>query len=295
MPKALEELTIGEISGVDHPAHLAEGWMVLKAAGASPEAMAQVEIVEDLVEAISKAAVIDPEMLRLVGTEVLDDTARATLASLTKATQEATDMPDAIDKASLSPEVLAYVESLETQVTKAAEDAAAAAPEPKDDEATEIAKALDGLPEVLRKAWLQKDADLSEATAVAKAERDIRLDAEYLAKAKGFSNLTVDPKELAPLLRKVAEVDADLFVKVDQILKAADAQVAEADLFGTSGSAAIVEGDGSAQSELDSIAKAAVASGEAADYPTALAKAATDNPDLYAAHRRESIAASKEG
>jgi hypothetical protein len=93
VPTALESLNIGEVSGVDHPAHLEEGWMVLKAAGAAPEAIAKVEIVEALVDAVEKAAAIEPDLLAQVGAEVLDDSARETLAHLlptTKATKEAT-------------------------------------------------------------------------------------------------------------------------------------------------------------------------------------------------------------
>lgn len=41
--KRLDGLRIGEVSGVDHPAHLSEGWLVLKSAtGLSDEEMAEV-------------------------------------------------------------------------------------------------------------------------------------------------------------------------------------------------------------------------------------------------------------
>jgi hypothetical protein len=45
MPKAqrLDDLRLGEVSGVDHPAHLEEGWMVMKAVGDSlPPEVAEV-------------------------------------------------------------------------------------------------------------------------------------------------------------------------------------------------------------------------------------------------------------
>lgn len=265
--------------------------MVLKAAGAAPEAIAKVEIVEALVDAVEKAAGIEPELLAQVGAEVLDDEARATLGHLlptTKATKEAHDMPE-FDKASLSPEARAYVESLESQVAKAATPAA------DDDETTALAKAMDGLPEPLRKHFESQAEELRKARETAETERNTRLDAEYMEKARGFKNLTAKPEDLGPLLRKVAEFDADVFVEVDRLLKAADAQVAEAALFQAAGAPAAVITDGSAHASLDAIAKAAVAAGTAPDYPTALAKAAEENPDLYEAHRRESLNASKEG
>lgn len=291
MPQAtaLEGLNIGEVSGVDHPAHLEEGWMVLKAAGAAPEAMEKVEIVEALVDAVEKAAAIEPDLLAQVGAEVLDDSARETLAHLlptTKATKEAPDMPD-FDKSTLDEATLAYVESLESQVAKAADST-------PDDEATELAKALDGLPEPLRKAFEKQQADLAEATRVAKAERDLRLDAEYLEKARGFKALGVDTSNLAKTLRKAADLDPDLFVEIDQVLKAADAQIAEGNLYKSLGAPASVIESGSAHDRLDAIAKSLVAEGKASDYATALSKAAEENPDLYAEHRRESLAP-KEG
>lgn len=263
--------------------------MVMKAAGVASESIAKVEIVEALLDAVEKAAGIEPDLLAQVGAEVLDDTARRTLGHLLPTTKakEATDMPE-FDKASLSPEALAYVESLEDKVAKAAP----AAPETEDEA---LAKALEGLPEPLRKAFQKQASDLAEATAVAKAERDQRLDAEYLAKAKGFKNLTVEAKDLGPLLRKVAEFDVDTFVEVDRLLKAADAQVGAANLFKAAGAPASVITDGSALSSLDAIAKQMVADGTALDYPTAVAKAAEAHPDLYEAHRRESLNQTQEG
>jgi hypothetical protein len=150
------------------------------------------------------------------------------------------------------------------------------------------------LPEPLRKAFEKQQTDLAEATRVAKAERDRRLDAEYLEKARGFSHLAEKPESLAKVLRKVADFDADLFVEVDRLLKAANEQIAEGNLYKALGAPAAVVESGSAHERLDAIAKAKVADGSASDYPTALSKAAEENPDLYAEHRRESIAP-KEG
>jgi hypothetical protein len=77
------------------------------------------------------------------------------------------------------------------------------------------------------------------------------------------------------------------------MLKAADAQADAAEIFKAVGSPAVIrEGDGSAASSLDAIAKEMVRksadSAAPLDYPQAMAIAAAENPDLYAEHRRES-------
>lgn len=275
--------------------------MVLKAAGASEAQVAQVEAVEELVDAIAKATnLIEPELLAEVGEAVLDDSARATLGHLiSKATKEAPSMPESIDKADLAPEVAAYVESLEAERDQAVAKAAALDTPSDDPEADALQKALDGLPEPLRKAWEKQRSDLAEATAVAKAERDRRVDAEYVEKArKDYGDLAIGkPEEFGAVLRKVAEFDATVFVEVDRVLKAAAAQVAEGNLFKSIGAPASIVESGSARERLESLAKAAVSADTTGNltFAMALAKAAEENPDLYEAHRRESLNPGQEG
>jgi hypothetical protein len=297
MPTALEGLKIGEISGVDHPAHLEEGWMVLKATGAAEAQVAKVEAVEELVEALTKASnLMEPDFLAQVGAEVLDASARETLAHLiSKATKEAPSMPEPIDVDALDPEVAAYIKSLETERDEAV---AAAAPAEEVTEETDLQKALDGLPEALREHFTKQAADLAEATKVAKAERDLRVDAEFIQKAReDYGDLPIKPEDFGPVLRKVAEFDATVFVEVDRVLKAAAAIASETALLKSIGSPAAQMRDGSAVSNLDSIAKAAVEADSTGNltYAMALAKAAEEHPDLYEAHVREQRAAQKEG
>lgn len=263
------------------PAHLEEGWMVLKAAGSNPDAVDQVEAIEALVDAIEKTASINPDLLAQIGAEVLEPSQLGVLKALganTTRPQEANDMTD-FDKSTLDEEALAYVESLESAVAKAAAE----------DPATEIEKAMEGLPSALREHFTKQADELALAKAVAETERDTRLNAEYLTKARDLTALGEKPEELAPVLRKLADLDADLYVSVERLLKAANAQAEASDgLFKAIGSNASPT-EGSAHSQLDAIAKAAVADGSASDYPTALAKAAEQHPDLYEAHRRQNL------
>lgn len=283
MPKALEGLTIGEVSGVDHPAHLEEGWMVLKAAGATDDAIEKVEIVEALVDAVAKAAVLDPDLLSQVGAEVLDDNQRSVIKALgviPNQAKEANSMTDEFDPSTLSPEATAWVQS---EIQKAV---AAATPEPasEDTEDEALLKSLDGLPEPIRKAFLDQREEVRKAREDAAAERNIRLDGEYLTKARGYQNLPVKAEDLAPVLRKVAEFDPTVFVEVDRLLKAADEAIATGDLFKSRGAVITPDAD-SATGQFDAVAKALVASGEATDLGDAYSKAAAQHPDLYAAHR----------
>jgi hypothetical protein len=90
---------------------------------------------------------------------------------------------------------------------------------------------LKSLPEPVRKRLEETEARLAEAERVAKAERDTRLDAEFVAKARDLRNLTVDPTTLGRTLRTVAESAPDAYPEIARILKSANAALAEGALY----------------------------------------------------------------
>lgn len=75
----------------------------------------------------------------------------------------------------------------------------------------------------------EKRAEAAEA--IAKAEQERRVEAEMIAKAESLSMITQDKSELAGLLGTLYKSDPETASKVEQILKAADAQLREAGLF----------------------------------------------------------------
>lgn len=261
--------------------------MVLKAAGATDSTIEKVEIVEALLDAVHKAAVLGPDLLGQVGADVMDEVHRQVIKALgPDKAKEATSMTDEFDPSTLSPEALAYVEAQIAKAAPAAEDV--------DPEAEALAKAMDGLPEPIRKHLAKQADEVRIAKAAAAAERDIRLNAEYLQKAQGFKHLAAKPEELATTLRKVADLDPMLYVEVERLLKSADEVAGAGDLFKSVGSGAVPTTD-SAAGQMEALAKSKVAAGEASDLGTALAAVAGENPDLYARYRTEAMNPSQEG
>lgn len=151
---------------------------------------------------------------------------------------------------------------------------------------------MDGLPEPIRKHLEAQATEVRKAREDAERERNIRLDAEYLQKARGFTHLPVAATELAPTLRKLADLDAGLYVEVERLLKAADEQAGSADIYKSVGSAKPVTG--SATEQFESFAKSKVTDGTAPDLATAMTIVAGEDPDLYNRYRAESLSGSSQ-
>jgi hypothetical protein len=149
-------------------------------------------------------------------------------ADLEKATTDAAEQKTALDKAT------ADIAELQAKVGK--DDVE------KDDE--EIKK--EDLPEPVRKALEKAEADrkasderaekaekaATEAGDIAKAERNERLKATFIAKADAYKALPVKKDEFGPVLQAASEkLSKEEFEALDTVLKAADEQIAESDLF----------------------------------------------------------------
>lgn len=168
-----------------------------------------------------------------------------------------------INKSDLDPEVVAYIDGLETendtlsaQVEKAEGDLAAKDAEiadlkdtlskstPKDAESEEeITKSLLAKADPAIRALIEKQqADLKRTEDIAKAEREARLEKEFISKAEAMPMLSADTgeedgtKAFAGLLRRAADAlsPADN-AALEKMLKAANEQIAKGNLFGTFG------------------------------------------------------------
>lgn len=174
---------------------------------------------------------------------------------IAKAAPEVPDDPEVrmtekVSKDDLDPTVVAYIDSLESEVedlTKAAEEKDGEIADlkgtlskmaPKDDEAAEeINKALLAKADPAVRALIEKQqADLKAQAEIAKAEREARLEREYVSKAESLPMLTEDKSDLGGLLRRLADALPEEDVKKwDTILKAANEQIAKGSLFDTFG------------------------------------------------------------
>jgi len=257
----MTNLLIEETSGVDHPAHLHEGWLVVKTA--------DVTTVADVLRTL-------PEPM-----EASMDDATATVD---QEVMLAEDMPETEVKGVEEDLATAQARIVELEARIAELEAAMEEPEPEAGDMMEAADDLVALaksaPEPIRKAM----EDLAKAKADAEnalaKEREDRADAEAIAKAREtFKHLTLDPEKIGPALRRLAGIDSELAKSVEDALVSADAQNESADIFTEVGKGFTPQGG--AFDKMTSLAKQAVSEGSAATMEQAMAQIAVSNPALY--------------
>jgi len=251
--RKMVNLSIEETSGVDHPAHLHEGWLVMKAASDG----AVLEALDDSVESPSDVTEKSTEEVPMETTEEVK-AEKPSYEDLEKALAEATE--------------------------KIAEMAKAAEPEETETDAEDIMKSA---PEEFRKAFESMQKSIDDAVAAKEAteaelrkERGERADADAIVKARdAFAHLGLDAEQVGPALRRLAETDSDLAKSVEDVLTAANAKVESADIFSEIGKSA--RPSGSSYEQAEAMAKAAVAGGKSATFEQALAAVYTEQPELY--------------
>ncbi len=255
--RKMVNLAIEETSGVDHPAHLHEGWLVMKSADES-----EVQRVMD-------------ETLTEEDSNMEETTTTATDEQVEVAKAEMT-LEEAMNKIAELQAKLVELESSEKEdemeMSKSEtveEDFLKSAPEP-------VVKMIEDL---------RKQA--ADATAELNKERDARADAEAIEKAKGWANLNLDADKVGPALRRLASTDADLAKSVEEILSSINAQAESATIFAEIGKSADFKSNGNAYERMTTLAKSAVEEGVAKSFEQALADVATSNPDLYSQYLTE--------
>lgn len=260
----MTELVIEETSGVDHPAHLHEGWLVIKASNT--------ESVADVLAAL-------PEPL---GESMSDDPTEVTIETDSEVTLAAED-----EKAEgMEPESKQMEEELAMAQARIAElearisELEGSEKEDMMEESADPVALAKSAPEPIRKAMEELVKAKAEAETALAKEREDRADADAIAKARGtFKHLSLDPEKVGPALRRLTAIDADLAKSVEDALVAADAQNESADIFTEVGKGYVPSGD--AIQKMTSLAKAAVSEGKAATVEQAMAQVATENPALY--------------
>ena len=251
--RKMANLVIEETSGVDHPAHLHEGWLVMKSADES-------------------------EVQR-----VLDETLTEEDSTMEETTTAATDAQ--VEKAEMTLEdAMKKIAELEAKLAESKSEDMAEANMAKSEDASE--DFLKSAPESVVKMIEDFKKQAETATEELRKEREAKADAEAIEKAKGFSNLNLDAEKVGPALRRLSTVDADLAKSVEDILTSVNAQAESANIFAEIGkSADFTTGD--AYSRLTALAKSAVEEGNAKSFEQAFASAASSNPELYVQYRNE--------
>lgn len=275
-------LAVDETSGVDHPAHLSEGWLVMKSADA--------EAIEAVIDSLTESVVKDNNDSITEQTKedsVSDETKNTEDAVVTEATAEAVvdSTTESLEKAN------ARIAELEAELEKAKkkpmkmedkmedesdEDYMARLRSMKKEAPAEVVKAI----ESLEKSVTDANARAEMAEATLKKERDERADADAVTKAKNWANLPIDAEKVGPALRRLSVIDEELAKSLEGILSAVNEQAKTANLFSEIGKA--VDNTASdAYARLTALAKSAVETGVAGSFEQAMADVALANQDLY--------------
>jgi hypothetical protein len=279
-------LAVDETSGVDHPAHLSEGWLVMKSANA--------EEIESVINSLTNTDSV-ADSTGLPTTIIKEDSVSEQTEVVVEdaVTPEVTDAPVATEAVveETSETIDAKIAELEEELAKAkAKKNTDPAKSPDETDAEYMARLRDmkkSAPEavvkmldVLEKAASVEKARADEAVATLQKERDAYADAEAVAKAKNWNNLPLEAEKVGPALRRLAMIDEGLAKSIEGILIAVNEQAKTSNLFAEIGKSV----DSSATDAYDrlyALAKAAVDSGVAPSFEVAMADAALANTDLY--------------
>jgi len=149
-----------------------------------------------------------------------------------------------------------------------------------DGEEDPIAKALDLLPEELA-AVIKADRErLEKAEAELAKQREAALRSAYVAKAQNYADVVDDVEKFADTLRTVAEkAGPEIADTVEEVLKAAQARVESANIFGELGST--IAKVGAAEEQAEAIAKSLRESDPNLTEEEARALVWERNPELY--------------
>jgi len=188
------------------------------------------------------------------------------------------DDGEAID---LPSEVYEYIDALESANAEMVDELSKMAE--YIEEETDILKSADPqIVEIVKAAEERAEA----AEKIAKAERDYRIEQEFIAKAAEFNALSVDASSLGPVLKAAAEVmDEEAFGVIIDALSAANETVSESGLFSEVGKSTSFESG----SSTDSIEKAAARLREedtSLTHAQAISKAVELDPSLYTEYLR---------
>ena len=257
--RKMVNLAIEETSGVDHPAHLHEGWLVMKSASES-------EVQRVLDKSLTEEDSNMEETTTTAPEEQVEKTVEEELAAAKARIAELeAKLAEKEQKPELEVEMAMGQDSMEP---KKEEDYMKSAPAP-------VVKMIEDL---------RKQAE--SATAELRKEREARADAQAVEKAKGWSNLNLNAEKVGPALRRLSETDSELAKSVEEILSSVNAQAESASIFAEIGKSADFK-SGNAYERMTTLAKSAVEEGVAKSFAQAMADIATKNPDLYSQYLSE--------
>lgn len=299
MPKArkMVSLNIQETSGVDHPAHLQEGWLVIKSSDsdvsdllsdlAKNENTSSDRLIQDGTEEEPMAqdeATIDTPV---VETDIVEKNALADAnAKIKELEMKLGETMKELEKTKKMYGSMMDEEEKRKAMHEDEEDKDDKKMKKSEDELIKSAPvAVQLILAEMRKAADEATARATAAEEVLLKERDDRADAEAIAKAKAWGHLPIEAEKIGPALRRLAGIDEDLAKAVEEMLNAVEAQAESANIFAEIGKSGTPT-SGSAYEQLSSMAKA-VSETSGITFEQAFTNAVTANTDLYSQYLNE--------
>lgn len=247
--RKMVNLSIEETSGVDHPAHLHDGWLVMKSANES-------------------------DVQR-----VLDDSLNKEDSNMEKTVEEQLEeAQEALAKAE------ARIEELEKSAPEDTEEEAKE--ETAEDLLKSAPESVIKMVEDLRKAKEDAEEKAQAVEAELQKQRDDALDVEAIAKASEWSHLNLDAEFVGKALRRLNSVDAELAKSIEDVLSSINAQAESSDIFAEIGKSVNVTSD-DAYGRMTAMAKSLVDAGQTTSIEAGIASVAVSNPDLYSQYLAE--------
>jgi len=182
---------------------------------------------------------------------------------------------DVID---LPSEVYEYIEALEAANSEMSDQLEKFAAEESEAVDTDILKSAD--PQIVAIVKAAEDR-AAAAEKIAKAERDFRLEREFIGKAAELSALPAEAEAFGKVLKSVAEaVDEATFDTLMTVLTAANEGISTGNLFAELGKASAFDNDGPT-GEINKAAARLIEANPNLSHEQAVAKAVDANPSLY--------------
>ncbi len=284
--RKMVSLNIEEASGVDHPAHLHEGWLVIKSDNLTG--------MDDLLSDLNKQENKSDASLYQKGTEeepmAQDDTQNVIdKAKMMPEEDKEKGMHNEEDKKKMSyDDMKKKIAELEDELDKA-KKLIEKTMQNKDEEMKkeDITSLIKSAPEPIRqmletmeKSAKEAQTRVAEIEEVLKSERVARANEEAVEKAKAWKFLGLDAEKVGPALRQLSEVDAELAKSVEEALASVNAQAESANIFAEIGKSAN-PATGNAYDQLTSLAKSVTENKKGVTFEQAFSEAVLSNPDLY--------------
>lgn len=289
----LTDMEFDEISLVTRPANQLSKVVLFKSDTPEQEHMTSENEQQDEVEK-AKGDKMPEELKRRFGiddeSEDDEDEDEMKKAKMPPAMDDEEDEEDDMDKMygskkmkkddviDLPSEVYEYIEALEaanSEMSDQLEKFAAEESEPVD---TDILKSAD--PQIVAIVKAAEDR-AAAAEKIAKAERDFRLEREFIGKAAELSALPAEAEAFGKVLKSVAEaVDEATFDTLMTVLTAANEGISTGNLFAELGKASAFDNDGPT-GEINKAAARLIEANPGLSHEQAVAKAVDANPSLY--------------